>query len=293
VDLFCWGMTNHIPVDGTDLLNDASSHTISCMRDLQPCRNGGFGILEKSGSTYHLKYTFDAGGATMALAALDATKGNPAYVNNFVVSVTGSLDTSSSPPLMTVHSLSASDPSSTITGLLVDLFCWGMTDHIAVDGTDLLHNAPAHTISCMRDLVACRTSGFGLLSKQVGGDWDLVYVLDAAGNTLALNALDATKNTPSYVNDFVVSIVGTVDTSTSPPVISVASLAYVPQTPLPSPTPTPTPTPNYVSPTPAPEPGYLNGPLTTGGYVGAGLGAAFGWVIVLSIVAFVYLKAKK
>ena len=37
----------------------------------------------------------------------------------------------------------------TYTGYLVDLFCWNMTDHIAVDGANLVTEPEKHTVGCM------------------------------------------------------------------------------------------------------------------------------------------------
>ena len=40
-------------------------------------------------------------------------------------------------------------PVISYTGYLVDLFCWNMTDHIAVDGANLVTNPEKHTVGCM------------------------------------------------------------------------------------------------------------------------------------------------
>ena len=35
------------------------------------------------------------------------------------------------------------------TGFLVDLFCWDMPNHIAIDGANLATNPAAHSVHCL------------------------------------------------------------------------------------------------------------------------------------------------
>jgi len=63
----------------------------------------------------------------------------------------------------------------------------------AIDGADLDTNPEAHSVHCMVDIADCRANGFGLLEKKSDGSYDLKYKLDSAGNTKALEMLDALK----------------------------------------------------------------------------------------------------
>ena len=129
-------------------------------RDIKACRDGGYGVLQPG---YSLKYIMDSGGNKMALALVDKTTKN----NNYVVTVTGILlsDGVTLRTLSMVESNVArvllSDEITqqttsivlnavvSYTGYLVDLFCWDMTDYIAVDGANLATNPEKHTVGCM------------------------------------------------------------------------------------------------------------------------------------------------
>ena len=118
------------------MLTDFLTYFI-CRRDLQKCRNGGFGILQPG---YSLKYKLNSAGNTLALALLDkSTK-----TNDYVVTVTGTVS-SDGISLQTTSIVEV----VTYTGYLIDLFCWDMTNHIAVDGANLATNPAAHSVDCM------------------------------------------------------------------------------------------------------------------------------------------------
>ncbi|KAJ8613518.1 hypothetical protein CTAYLR_002209 [Chrysophaeum taylorii] len=72
VDLFCWNQPGHVGIDGTPLETNPGRHANWCMRDVQVCRDNGFGVLEElEDGTYALKYSFDTAGNTNALAFVD------------------------------------------------------------------------------------------------------------------------------------------------------------------------------------------------------------------------------
>lgn len=72
IDMFCWDQPNHVGIDGTDLRIDAPKHANWCMRDVQVCRDNGFGVLEHlADGTYDLKYEFDEAGNANALTFVD------------------------------------------------------------------------------------------------------------------------------------------------------------------------------------------------------------------------------
>jgi hypothetical protein len=118
-------------------------------------------------------------------------------------------------------------------GYLVDMLCWNRPGHVAIDGAALRTAPQDHTVHCLRDIPACRAGGFGLLEKveekvpatTVDANntatataqeeppeppplpgFVLKYRLDAAGNALALELLDASAKE----KDYVVRVTGTV-----------------------------------------------------------------------------------
>ena len=57
----------------------------------------------------------------------------------------------------------------THTGFVVDLFCWDMPGHVAIDGADLDTSPEDHTVHCMRDIQQCRDNGFAVLRELDDG----------------------------------------------------------------------------------------------------------------------------
>eukprot|EP00285_Hemiselmis_virescens_P014202 CAMPEP_0173384566 /NCGR_PEP_ID=MMETSP1356-20130122/7141_1 /TAXON_ID=77927 ORGANISM="Hemiselmis virescens, Strain PCC157" /NCGR_SAMPLE_ID=MMETSP1356 /ASSEMBLY_ACC=CAM_ASM_000847 /LENGTH=141 /DNA_ID=CAMNT_0014339983 /DNA_START=34 /DNA_END=455 /DNA_ORIENTATION=- len=91
-------------------------------------------------------------------------------------------------------SLPAPAASVTHEGFIVDKYCWDKPGHVGIDGSNLETAPEAHTVHCMVDIASCRDGGFVLLEKKSGASvYSVKYVLDAAGNTKALEFLDALK----------------------------------------------------------------------------------------------------
>ena len=55
------------------------------------------------------------------------------------------------------------------TGFVIDLFCWDMPGHVAIDGADLDTSPEDHTVHCMRDIQQCRDNGFAVLRELDDG----------------------------------------------------------------------------------------------------------------------------
>ena len=87
--------------------------------------------------------------------------------------------------------------NASLTLLLVDIFCWDLPGHIALDKAPLDVAPLTHTVHCMRDVQVCRDGGFGLLELREGSatEYEVAYVFDAEGNRAALELLDATDAT--------------------------------------------------------------------------------------------------
>lgn len=108
----------------------------------------------------------------------------------------------------------------TETLLLVDLYCWNLAGHIALDSA-VLDVAPLdHTVHCMRDVEVCRQGGFGLLRQEPGGKYNLAYVFDKAGASAALAIVDATAAKCGLT----VTVNSAVNIGTAPPTLVGAIL---------------------------------------------------------------------
>ena len=97
---------------------------------------------------------------------------------------------------------------TTVSGYLVDIYCWDKPNHMAIDGANLETEPEKHTVHCLRDVQVCINGGYALLEKKAGAlKYTLKYKLDATGN---VNILKIIKTTAS-VADFQVTATGTVD----------------------------------------------------------------------------------
>eukprot|EP00630_Chrysocystis_fragilis_P011853 CAMPEP_0197411020 /NCGR_PEP_ID=MMETSP1165-20131217/31749_1 /TAXON_ID=284809 /ORGANISM="Chrysocystis fragilis, Strain CCMP3189" /LENGTH=1098 /DNA_ID=CAMNT_0042937531 /DNA_START=1 /DNA_END=3298 /DNA_ORIENTATION=+ len=196
-------------IDGADLLNSPEEHTVHCMRDIQACRDSGFGILVlQADGTYNLEYAFDDVGNAAALALIDET----GLVDNVTVTVTaeltGELVTTNNVAELTSVNIRLHETISH-TGFLIDILCWELDGHVAIDGADLDANPEFHSIHCMRDIQECRENGHGILELADDGcSYELAYSFDDVGNQLALDYVDST----SKIDNVIVTVTGERDT---------------------------------------------------------------------------------
>ena len=189
VDLYCMQRDEYpIAIDGANLLLSPQDHSIHCMRDVEVCRDNGFGLLRLTddGCGYELAYSFDAIGSQLALAYID----NSTKIDNVILTVTGERDTAG-----TIYVETLLEEAFEIhEGFLVDLYCMQRPEYpIAFDGANLLTSPRDHSVHCMRDVQVCRDSGFGLLKMADDGTYELAFVFDAAGNDAVLAFLDSTS----------------------------------------------------------------------------------------------------
>jgi hypothetical protein len=97
VDLYCWNLDGRVALDGAVLDAAPVEHTVHCMRDVEVCRQGGFGLLRQSTtSRYELAYVFNSDGAAAALEVIDATSAKC----GLTVTVTGTVDDRTAPPTL-------------------------------------------------------------------------------------------------------------------------------------------------------------------------------------------------
>mmetsp|Transcript_18149 Transcript_18149/g.48822 ORF Transcript_18149/g.48822 Transcript_18149/m.48822 type:complete len:357 (+) Transcript_18149:109-1179(+) len=87
-DIYCWDRVTAL--DGANMQTEPEKHTVHCLRDIQVCIDGGYGILTKGDgdSTWSLAVTFDQAGNTKVAALLAETNAN----NNYVVTAKGEKD---------------------------------------------------------------------------------------------------------------------------------------------------------------------------------------------------------
>jgi len=192
VDLFCWNMTGHVAVDGAPLETAPKNHTVGCAL-LPNCIQGGYGllVLNASSSKYQLAYTFDAATNALAVKYLFALRA-ASVVNNIQVNVCGTL-TGGTIVASWIADNSGASTTTGYTGFLVDVFCWNMAGHVAVDGA-LLAAAPVnHTVGCLL-LPNCIQGGYGLLMQDPSSmAYNLAYTFDDATNSLAVQYLNTLK----------------------------------------------------------------------------------------------------
>ena len=173
-------------------------------------------------------------------------------------------------------------PSSiAYTGFLIDIFCWNLPGHVALDGSILdtnpevllftfsrkpSFNPPdglidllvllvfqAHHAYCML-LEVCKAGGFGFLGNKEEGGYYLKYVLDEEGNRLAIEILEGVDGNS---DNLIFTAEGDIDESDpAAPLLRPSKLYLGEKVPdLSSDSPTDTPT---VAPTAAWETSYLN-----------------------------------
>jgi len=274
VDNFCWEMEDHIAIDGANLETNPGEHSVHCLKDIKSCVDSGYAIIVNEGTTanpsYERKYKLDSAGNTRALNLLRTTTA----MNEYMVTATGSVS-GSNPPTLNVDTLMETTPSGKVkhTGYMVDNFCWEMSGHIAIDGANLLTSPMDHTVDCML-LPDCIADGYALLENMStmgeGANYMRSFMFDTRGNTMAVRMLEDSEKKDEYM----VMVTGTM-TNDDPPMLLVDSIEEV-QGGGTNPSPTPE--------GPAPEID-VEDKLTVGETVGICIAAAFGTVIVLTIIA--------
>ena len=130
----------------------------------------------------------------------------------------------------------------TVTGPLVDLYCWDDRNGIAWDtGISLKTNPYSHTVHCLVEVSICKDSGFAIVHIPDGSsEYEIQYLLDDTGNQLAIDEMEllpAGRNGPRWEETgFTITATGTADNSGDRPVLSVTSLKQVTDSPTTDPT---------------------------------------------------------
>jgi len=99
-------------------------------------------------------------------------------------------------------------------------------DGLAVDGTPLATNAPAHTVGCLQDIPACLNGNWTLLVLNSAGDgYNVAYVINPADNQKIRDYVGTlnTQNNPSG-NVPEIAISGYADTSYATPLFTLQSI---------------------------------------------------------------------
>ena len=77
----------------------------------------------------------------------------------------------------------------TVSGPLVDRFCWETREGRALDtNADLAANPLNHTLHCLVEVDVCRESGYVLLTQD-SGSWETLYILDDVLNQQAVQMM--------------------------------------------------------------------------------------------------------
>jgi len=251
VDRYCWETRDGITLDtGYDLTIDPLNHTLHCLVEVDVCRESGYVIVaEDEDGIWETAYildesqnadviammladypnlvlsgnndTYDVEGYEVVLSGVDYGDGYLRAVDTEVISVTGplvdrfcwetregrALDTNANlfidPLNHTLHclveveqcrqsgylileQLSMAD-TVTVTGPLVDRFCWETRNGITLDtNVDLTVDPLDHTLHCLVEVDVCRESGYVILAEGDDGVWETAYTLDAVLNEQAI-----------------------------------------------------------------------------------------------------------
>mmetsp|Transcript_29615 Transcript_29615/g.48229 ORF Transcript_29615/g.48229 Transcript_29615/m.48229 type:complete len:177 (+) Transcript_29615:38-568(+) len=124
---------------------------------------------------------------------------------------------------LAVIGLVTSQDLITVSGPLVDLYCWDTLQGIALDtGVQLRDDPFKHTVHCLVEVSVCRNSGFAIVHKPTGNtQYEVQYLLDEAGNQLAIDAMYAIPagSQRNQQTGFIFSITGTADNSGDVPLL--------------------------------------------------------------------------
>ena len=112
----------------------------------------------------------------------------------------------------------------TVTGPLVDLYCWDNLNGIALDSngqTNLKDTPYLHTVHCLVEVGVCLNSGFAFVHKPNGAtQYEIQYLLDDTGNELAEEAMLKVPKSDRYDKvGFEFTLTGIPDLSGSRPVL--------------------------------------------------------------------------
>ena len=99
----------------------------------------------------------------------------------------------------------------TVTGQLVDLYCWDTLNGVALDtGEDLKRYPTRHTVHCLVEVGVCKNSGFAIVNKAEGSElYTVSYLLDEPGNARAIELMEETPSrTRNQPTGFEITVTG-------------------------------------------------------------------------------------
>lgn len=106
----------------------------------------------------------------------------------------------------------------TVTGILVDKWCWNTLNGVALDtGANLVEDPTDHTVHCLVEVPRCRDSGFVIVYQKDGtGDYEIQYELDEPGNERARDLLLLVPEADRFVaTGYEVTVSGTSTTGST------------------------------------------------------------------------------
>jgi hypothetical protein len=245
-DLVCVNMcfdaaTGYTPIPGgkgidqVALATDAPSHTIGCLKILN-CLNGGWTLLvaNSTGNGYKVGYIFDAASNAKVIEYVNGLTGTGVSPQ---VALVGYENTATSPPTFSIQSIKAAvaTTTETVEGYLGDLVCvimcfdqndaWKpIPGGVGVDQVALATDAPSHTIGCLR-IPACYNNGWTILTPNPAGGYMVGYHFDDDTKVKAfIDTLVAPGTAPK------IQVMGTVDNSYSPALLTASSIETAPAT---------------------------------------------------------------
>jgi len=199
VDRFCWEDRNGITLDtNVDLTVDPLDHTIHCLVEVDVCRESGYVIVQEGDDgIWETAYILDESlnEDVIALMVVDypnLTLGGNAFADGgayadldafgYTVNLTG-IDYDDG-------YLRALDTDVvSVTGPLVDRFCWETREGRALDtNANLYENPLNHTLHCLVEVERCRESGY-LILEEVDSEWQVAYILDDILNGMAVTLI--------------------------------------------------------------------------------------------------------
>jgi hypothetical protein len=197
VDKYCWNDLNGVALDtGSNLKLNPSDHTVHCLVEVGVCRNSGYVIVHKKqgASEYEIQYELDDAGNTRARELLyTVPTGERNKPTGYEITLTGTTTEGSN--VLTfgdTDSMGGEVPEAngqtvTVTGILVDKYCWNDLGGVALDTKANLKLDPTdHTVHCLVEVAVCRDSGYVIVHKKEGSDeYEIQYELDDAANVEA------------------------------------------------------------------------------------------------------------
>ena len=67
------------------------------------------------------------------------------------------------------------------TGYLIDLYCWNLPNHVALNGANLQFHPEQHTVKCL-SMKVCKETGYAVLAPKGTDDYTVKYKFDENTN---------------------------------------------------------------------------------------------------------------